>query len=81
MALAAKLQKRNYRVFVLCGDGELQEGQNWEAMMSATKWKLDNLVIIIDRNHVQLDGTEEQVMPMGDLNAKIESFRIAHIKL
>ncbi|HEY5585820.1 MAG TPA: transketolase [Ruminiclostridium sp.] len=74
MALAAQLHKRNNRVFVLCGDGELQEGQNWEAMISAAKWKLDNLVIIIDRNHVQLDGTEEQVMPMGDLNAKLKSF-------
>lgn len=74
MALAAKLLGRSYRTFVLCGDGELQEGQNWEAMMSVAKWKLDNLVILIDRNHVQLDGTVEEVMPMGDLKAKLEAF-------
>ena len=74
MALSAKAQGKSFRVFVLCGDGELQEGQNWEALMSLTKWKLDNLVVIIDRNHVQLDGTEEQVMPIGDLNAKLTAF-------
>lgn len=74
MALAAKAQGRNYRSFVLCGDGELQEGQNWEALISASMWKLDNLTVIIDRNRVQLDGTEEQVMSMGDLVAKFTSF-------
>ena len=74
MALAAKVQGRAYKTFVLCGDGELQEGQNWEAMMSVTKWQLDNLVVIIDRNRVQLDGTVEEVLPMGDLAAKIEAF-------
>lgn len=74
MALAAKLQGKSYKTFVLCGDGELQEGQNWEAMMSISKWKLDNLVVIIDRNHVQLDGTTEQILPIGDLKAKIEAF-------
>ncbi len=74
MALAAKLQRRKYKVYVLCGDGEMQEGQNWEALMSVSKWNLDNLVVIIDRNHVQLDGTEEQVMPLGDLAKKIGAF-------
>lgn len=74
MALASKLLKKNYCIYVLCGDGELQEGQNWEAMMSAAKWNLDNLTIIIDRNHVQLDGTEMQIMPMGDLEAKLKAF-------
>jgi transketolase len=74
MALAAKQQHRNYRVFVLCGDGELQEGQNWEAMMAAAKWNLDNLVIIIDRNHVQLDGSEAEVMPLGKLEDKFIAF-------
>lgn len=77
MALAAKLQKQQHRIFVLCGDGELQEGQNWEGMMAAAKWNLDNLVIIIDRNHVQLDGKVEQILPMGDLKAKLESFGLS----
>ncbi|MBB6217286.1 transketolase [Anaerosolibacter carboniphilus] len=74
MALALKLQGKSCKTFVLCGDGELQEGQNWEAMMTISKWKLDNLVVIIDRNHVQLDGSVDEVLPMGDLRAKLESF-------
>ncbi len=74
MALAAKLQGKSHRVFVLCGDGELQEGQNWEALMSAAKWRPDNLVVIIDKNRVQLDGTVDEVMPMGDLKSKMEAF-------
>lgn len=77
MALAAKLQGKKYRVYVLCGDGELNEGQNWEAMMSMAKWQLDNLVLIVDRNHVQLDGTEAQVMPLLDLQAKLEAFGLS----
>lgn len=74
MALAAKLQGKDFKVFVLCGDGEMQEGQNWEALMSIPKWNLNNLVVIVDRNHVQLDGTEDQIMPMGDLNKKLDAF-------
>ncbi len=74
MALAARQLRQNYRVFVLCGDGELEEGQNWEAMMAAAKWQLSNLVIIIDRNHVQLDGTESEVMPLGRLEDKLAAF-------
>jgi transketolase len=74
MALAARQLGRDYRVFVLCGDGELQEGQNWEALMAMTKWELSNLVVIIDRNHVQLDGTNEAIMPLGDLRGKLSSF-------
>jgi transketolase len=80
MALAAKLKRKNYRVYVLCGDGELQEGQNWEAMMAAYKWKPDNLTIIIDHNHVQLDGANEDIMPMGDLAAKLSSFGMTVFK-
>ena len=74
LALAAKLKKEDWRVFVLCGDGELQEGQNWEAFMSLAKWKPDNFIATIDYNQVQLDGTLKQIMPMGDLKAKLESF-------
>ena len=74
MALAARAAGKSFRVFVICGDGELQEGQNWEAMMSAVKWNLDNLTMIVDRNHVQLDGPEEAVMPLGELSDKIKAF-------
>lgn len=80
MALAAKLLSKSYRVFVLCGDGEMQEGQNWEALMSANKWKLDNITVIIDRNNVQLDGTTQQVMPLGDLAGKLEAFGMGVVK-
>ena len=76
MALAARLTGSRYRVFVLCGDGELQEGQNWEAMMSAAKWHLSHLTVIVDRNHVQLDGTDEEIMPLGDVAAKLEAFGV-----
>lgn len=74
MALAARLSKKDYRVFVLVGDGELQEGQNWEAMQAANKYQLKNLVVIVDNNGVQLDGPTERVMPMGDLVAKLAAF-------
>ena len=74
MAAAAKLQGKKHYVFVLTGDGEIQEGAIWEALMSASKFKLDNLVIILDNNGVQLDGTIEEIMPMGDIPAKFRSF-------
>jgi transketolase len=74
MALAAKRKKENWRAFVLCGDGEMDEGQNWEAFMAIAKWRPDNLVAIIDRNHVQLDGSEAEIMPLGSLNDKLRSF-------
>jgi transketolase len=74
MALAARLSKKDYRVYVLVGDGELQEGQNWEAMMAAHKFRLGNLVVIVDRNGVQLDGPTEEIMPMLDIGAKMREF-------
>ena len=74
MALSARLSKLPYRVYVLCGDGEMQEGQNWEAFMAAVKWNLENLTVIIDRNRVQLDGTEPEIMPIGDLQKKLQAF-------
>lgn len=76
MALSARQKGESWRVFVLCGDGELQEGQNWEAMMAMAKWNPDNMTMIVDYNQVQLDGTLEEIMPLGDLNAKISSFGI-----
>lgn len=74
MSLAAQLDKQEYYTFVLLGDGELQEGQNWEAAMSAAKFKLDHLIAIVDNNGVQLDGTLEEIMPMGDIGRKFEAF-------
>jgi transketolase len=74
MALSARLSGAGYRVYVVVGDGELQEGQNWEALMSARKYELSNLTVIVDRNGVQLDGPTEAVMPMLDIGAKIGSF-------
>ena len=62
------------RVYTLLGDGELQEGQNWEAALYAAHYKLDNLVAIIDRNRLQIDGDTEKVMAMGDIAAKFAAF-------
>ena len=74
MALAARVQSKAYRVFVVCGDGELQEGQNWEALMAVAKWRPADLTIIVDRNGVQLDGPIDEIMPLGDLDAKLHAF-------
>lgn len=74
MALAAKHKGLPSKIYVLLGDGELNEGQVWEAAMAANKFKPDNLVAIVDWNGVQLDGTNEQVMPLGDLEAKWKAF-------
>ncbi len=74
MALAGRARRRRGRVFVLCGDGELQEGQNWEAMMAAAKWSLSGLTLIVDRNGVQLDGPVGRIMPLGDLPGKLRAF-------
>jgi len=78
IALAFKMNKDNYdkKVYCLLGDGELDEGQNWEAMMTASKYKLDNLVIIVDRNKVQLSGKTEEIMPLDSLYFKLESFNL-----
>jgi transketolase len=78
MALARDLLGRRFRIAVLCGDGELDEGQNWEAFMALSKWRPSRLLAIIDRNHVQLDGPEADVMPLGDLDAKLSAFGLAH---
>lgn len=76
-ALAGKLDQRTYRVFTLLGDGELAEGSNWEAMMAAAHYKLDNLVIIIDRNSLQITGKTEEVMALEPLEEKLSSFGLA----
>ena len=74
MALGLRLNGSKARVYAVLGDGELDEGAVWEAAMSAPKYKLANLTAIVDRNHVQLDGTTDEVMPLGDLAAKWRSF-------
>lgn len=73
-ALAKKLNKDPHLVFSLHGDGELQEGQNWEAIMFAAGNKVDNLIATIDRNGQQIDGPTEEVLPMGDVAAKFRAF-------
>lgn len=74
MAIGFKKQNKDNRVYCLLGDGELQEGQIWEAMMTAAQHKLDNLCAIVDYNHVQLDGTVEEIKVLGDLCAKWHDF-------
>ncbi|MFD3003136.1 transketolase [Pontibacter toksunensis] len=73
-AQAKKLNKDNSLIYVLMGDGELDEGQVWEATMYAGSKKVDNLIATVDRNGQQIDGSTEQVMPLGDLRAKFEAF-------
>lgn len=73
-ALAKKLNNDNKLVYTLCGDGELQEGQNWEAIMYAAGNKVDNLIVTIDYNGQQIDGATDTVLPLGNLTAKMESF-------
>ena len=70
MALAARLQARAFRVFVLTGDGELNEGQVWEAAMAAAKYHVDNLVAIVDRNNYQQSGAGDDVLPLDPLVGK-----------
>jgi transketolase len=74
MALGLRLNESKARVYVVLGDGELNEGAVWEAAMSAPKFKLNNLTAIVDWNHVQLDGTTDEIMPIGDLAGKWRSF-------
>ncbi|MEX0290235.1 MAG: transketolase [Flavobacteriaceae bacterium] len=73
-ALAKKLNNDKHLVYSLHGDGELQEGQNWEAIMFAAGNKVDNLIATIDRNGQQIDGATEDVLPLGDVGAKFEAF-------
>ena len=81
MAIAGKLENKNYRVYCILGDGELEEGQIWESAMSATKYKLDNLCIIIDNNNLQIDGTIDEVMSPKPIDEKFRSFGFEIIKI
>lgn len=73
-AQTKKLNNDNHTVYVLCGDGELQEGQNWEAIMYAAGNNVDNLIVSIDLNGQQIDGATDTVLPMGNIQAKFEAF-------
>lgn len=74
MALAGKLDHKDYRVYTVLGDGEIAEGQVWEAAMSAAKYALDNLCAIVDVNGLQIDGATKDVMPSEPLDAKFAAF-------
>lgn len=74
MSIALKLNNSPARVYAILGDGEINEGTVWEALMAAVKYKADNLCAVLDWNGVQLDGTADQIMPMGDIRAKFEAF-------
>lgn len=74
MAIAGKRDHKDYRVFAMVGDGECNEGQIWEAVMTGYKYNLDNLVVFVDNNRLQLDGTCEEVMPNIDLGKRFEAF-------
>ena len=74
MAIAGKLDKKDYRVYCILGDGEIEEGQIWEAAMASNKYKLDNLCVIVDNNNLQIDGTIEEVMSSYPIDEKFKSF-------
>ena len=74
MALGAKMNKKKLQVYCLMGDGEQDCGNTWEAVMTAGKYRLDNLTAVIDRNNIQIDGFTENVMPLEPLKEKYESF-------
>lgn len=74
LALGAKLKNKNYHVYAIIGDGEMQEGQIWEALMSTIHYKLDNLTTILDYNKLQIDGTNDEVMSLGDVKSRIKAF-------
>lgn len=74
MALSSKMDERGFRVYCLLGDGEIEEGQVWEAAMTSVHYKLDNLCVIVDNNRLQIDGSIEEVMSVYPIKEKFESF-------
>ena len=81
MAQAAVMDKKDYRVYALCGDGEIQEGQIWEAAMWVGAHKLDNLTVIVDNNNLQIDGTIEEVCSPYPIDKKFEAFNFHVINI
>lgn len=76
MALAARILKKKYRTFIIVGDGCLNEGESWEGVMSAAKFKPSRLIIMVDYNKVQLDGPSEKIMPLDPLAEKFKAFNL-----
>lgn len=81
MALSSKLNRDGFRVYCILGDGELEEGQVWEAAMTSSKYKLDNLCVIVDNNGLQIDGSVKEVKGLKHIGAKFESFGFYVIKI
>ena len=81
MALAGKMKQQDYRVYALCGDGEIEEGQIWEAAMFAGFRKLDNLCVIVDNNNLQIDGPIDEVCSPSPIDKKFESFHFHVINI
>ena len=81
MAIAGKMDEKEYRVYCILGDGEIEEGQIWEAAMASNKYKLDNLCVIVDNNNLQIDGTIEEVMSSYPIDEKFKSFGFQIIKI
>lgn len=81
MALAAKMQQKTYRVYAMLGDGELQEGQVWEALMFAAHHKLDNLTVIVDNNNLQIDGTVQEINSPYPIDQKFMAFQFHAITI
>ena len=81
MAMAAKLERRGYKVYAICGDGELPEGSNWEAAAAAAKFGLDNLVVFVDNNGLQISGQVTEVMNMEPIAGKFAAFGWAVAKI
>lgn len=74
MAIGLKFDKKSSRVFAVLGDGECQEGEIWEAAQTANKYQLDNLIVFVDNNNLQIDGSTDEVMPLGSLTEKFKVF-------
>lgn len=81
MAKGAKLQGKNYRVYTILGDGEIDEGEAWEAFMFAAHNKLDNLTIVVDHNGLQIDGSNDEVMSLKDIALKLKAFGLNVIEI
>ena len=81
MAIVGKMNNKDYRVYCVLGDGEIEEGQIWEAAMSSSHYKLDNLCVIVDNNNLQIDGTIEEVMSSYPIDEKFSSFGFEVIKI
>ena len=81
MAIAGKLDNKDYRVYAVLGDGEIEEGQIWEAAMASSKYKLDNLCVFIDNNNLQIDGKIEDVINPYPIDEKFESFGLKVITI